>query len=109
MRTDFYYEGPPENRTDSPSASIVQIDPGKLMAIMPWFVMATVLAITAMISVAIVYKDLWDKFTMTENENRMLEMYVMELDGKLVSKGILKVDETYISVRPKMIANQPQP
>lgn len=103
MKTEsIFYEGPPIGRHDSPSASVVQIDAGKLMQVLPWFVMAAVLAIIALISVGLVYKDLWDKFTMSENETKLLEMYVMQVDAKLVAQGVLKVGDTWAAARPKM-------
>ena len=98
----------PDVRHDSPSASVVQIDASKLMQVLPWFVMAMVFAIVAMISVALVYKDLWDKFTMTENETKLLEMYVMETDTRLVSHGVIKAEEDWVSVRPKLFV-KPKP
>lgn len=88
--------------------SVVQIDAGKLMLVLPWFVMALVISIVALISVGIVYKDLWDKFTMAENETKMLEMYVIESDARFVAHGYIKPEESYLSVRPKLF-NQPEP
>lgn len=73
-----------------------------LMALIVVSLIALVMAVTSIIYENIKYKILWDQYQLVENENRMNEMYTMELDAKLVGKGILKEDETYISLRPKL-------
>lgn len=70
------------------AASVVQIESGKLLPIM--------VLLTLLIGVAIgltVYA--FTAANQSERETRMLEYYVMELDGKLMNEGFIKPDRSW--------------
>jgi len=75
-------------RTDNHSASVVQIESGKLVPLI------IVLAIFCGLSIAVSVFTLWHA-QIAERENRLLEYYVMELDGKLMSKGVIEPSRSW--------------
>lgn len=72
------------------AASVVQIESAKILPIM--------VLLTLLIGVAIgltVYA--FTAANQSERETRMLEYYVMELDGKLMNEGIIKPERSWSS------------
>lgn len=78
----------------------------RLVPVLTVFIAVSLIAVVASISAilyeTIKYKQLWDQYQLLENEYRLQEMYTMELDARLIGKGIIDKDEGYISLRPKL-------
>lgn len=72
----------------SGNSSIVQVDSGKLL---PWVIFNTLLTGLAIALAVLVFVDQ----SRTERETRMLEYYVMELDGKLMKQKIIDTNESW--------------
>lgn len=98
-----------DNSIITNAPTIVMQEPVAQVRLLPWIISLTVVSILALIAAigaiifeGIKYKTLWDQYQLLENESRLEQMYIMELDARLVGKGFIKKDETYISLRPKL-------
>lgn len=74
----------------SQGASVVQVESAKLVPLL------LVLSILSGVSIAFAAFNL-QQAQKSEREARMLEYYVMELDGKLMNKGIISSGESWSS------------
>lgn len=79
---------------DNQSASVVQIESSKLM---PLLVVLSILCGASIGLTAFAFSASRD----AETEARMLEYYVMELDGKLMSAGVIESHQSYSAKKRK--------
>jgi hypothetical protein len=76
------------------AASVVQIESSKLVPLIVF------LSMMAGLSIAVSVFTLWQA-QLAERETRMMEYYVMELDGKLMSAGIIQTEESWSAKKQK--------
>lgn len=69
-------------------ATVVQVESSKLL---PALIIMSVLAALALIAAVVA----WQKASSAETEARMLEYYVMELDGKLMRDGVIDFKQAW--------------
>jgi hypothetical protein len=81
-----HIEGSIQTRAEPHSASVVQIETGRLV---PWLMFCSVLAGLA-VGIGVLALSLGQK---SEREARMLQYYVLEMDAKLIAAGVKKPDE----------------
>jgi hypothetical protein len=72
----------------SPKSTVIQVENGKQTNTI--VICAVLCAVAAFGSVVALYR-----WAVTERETRMLEYYVMELDGKLMAGGLLDYNESW--------------
>ncbi len=88
MSTIYDHPYRQETNAYSPQASVVQIEASKLAPLI------IVLAILTGLSIGIAaYSIIYAKGA--DTETRMLEYYVMELDGKLMSSGVIDPNRSW--------------
>lgn len=73
---------------DGRSASVIQIESSKLLPAL--VILAAVSSVAIICSVAS-----WMQAKDAETETRMLEYYVMELDGKLMRDGVIDFKQSW--------------
>lgn len=89
--------------TDRGSASVVNIDSGKLVPLI--IVMAILCGISLAVS-AMVYQQLSEKYVLKERETRMLEYYLLELDAKFINAGLKDPSEAISKKLQKQRENE---
>lgn len=86
-----FYASP---RLDNQSASVVQIESHKLV---PLIIFLAIMCGVAIGLTAFSFNSSGN----SERETRMLEYYVMELDGKLMAAGVIESKESYSAKKRK--------
>ena len=79
---------------DGRSAQVIQVESSKLMPIMLLLCFLSAGALVAAIL-------MWAQGRETEREVRLLEYYVMELDGKAMANGLIKPPESWSATKEK--------
>lgn len=83
-------------------ASVDGVPPAYFLMVYTISTLSVVLSLAAFIGMFLAYKSLFNDLQLTQNEAKMLEMYVMESDARFVAHGYIKPEESYNSVRPKL-------
>lgn len=95
-----------ENRDNSPNASVNVTLSGAGAAIISAIVLAVAFACVAWVKAADTFDNLAPRVDKAETETRMLEYYVMELDGKLMAAGLIDYNESWAAQKKAQQAKQ---